>query len=716
MAINLGTIFAQIGLDTSLLRAGVSKANTQFKRADKSIGGFIKRNETKLLGFGAAGAAAVAAIGIASIKMAGDFDQAMRNVNTITKLSEEQFLALKEEVIDLSKEVPLTTQELTDGLFNVASAGVQAADQMNFLATASRAAVAGQANLGITVKGITGVIKGYGDEFANADKVADLFFKTNELGVTTFEELASSMGKVVPIASALGVTQEELFASMATLTGVTGNTSEVVTQLKAAFTNLIKPSKEAQEIAQELGISFNATSIETLGLAGFLDQIRVATGGNVETMGKLFGSVEGLNAILALTGSSAEKFESNLMAMADAGGAATDAFSEQQKGLNNQLKILKNNVNAIALDIGGKIIPALTDFTKRINELDDDTKDNISNVAQWSLGIAGVVSVTALLTGGISKLLGFLGPYGKAILVVVGALTTHFKITQKLSDLIKNEWTKNVLESISLIGSFKSSINVWSEATRFAEENNESLIRTLFRLRSTIEESNIETDEAISKTNDFTGSLLAEKIEMQKSAEGLRIRTIRQSELNNSIDDSIPKVDALGNEINSLEGDASAATQAIVLLSGAILNIPTPKSISVGPTIITGGISAGGAIRTPSTVVAPISGGQVTSTTTTTTTQTVSRPRFRRLPSGAIVGFADGGITPFAGQFLVGEKGPEIATLPQGTQITPNNKIDQQGGGSREEIIIPVTVELDGEVLFESIERSSNREEFRRIN
>ena len=711
MAINLGTIFAQIGLDTSLLRAGVSKANAQLSRADKGLGGFVKRNEKALLGFGAAGATAVAAIGIASIKMAGDFDQSMRNVNTITKLTEEQFSQLKEEVIDLSKEVPLTTQQLSEGLFNVASAGVEATQQMNFLTVSSKAAVAGQADLSTTVKGLTGVIKGYGDEFSNVDKVADLFFKTNELGVTTFEELAGSMGKVVPIASSLGVTQEELFASMATLTGVTGNTSEVVTQLKAAFTNLVKPSKDAEIIAKELGISFDATSIQTLGLAGFLDQVQEATGGNVATMGKLFGSVEGLNAILALTGSSSEKFTSNLESMGDAAGAATDAFSEQQKGLNNQLKILKNNVNAIALDIGGKIIPSLTKFTTRINELDDETKDNIATTAEWSLGIVGVTSAVSLLLVGGKKMLALLGPWGKAIAAVVAVTTTHFKITEKLASLIENEWAKSVVESLSLIGSFKNSIETWSLATQFAEDNQESLIRTLFRLRSELEGNSDETETSTDKTDDFSSSLDVEKIAMQQSAEGLRIRTQRQVELNSTLDDSIPKVDALGNEINILEGDATAATKAIMLLNGEILKIPDVVTIGIAPTIITGGISAGQAVR-----------GTQPQTSSASTAGNVVIPADivipKRLPQQVggifIPGLADGGVNLNAGQFLVGERGPEIVSLPQGSAVTPNEQIGQGGGGG--DIVVPVIVELDGDVIFQSVERRSNEEDFRRIN
>ena len=811
MAINLGTIFAQIGLNTSLLQSGVSKAQTQLTKADRSIGGFIKRNEKNLMKFGAIGATAVAAIGIASIKMAGDFDQAMRNVNTITKLSEEQFRLMKEEVIDLSREVPLTTAELSEGLFNVASAGVDAADQMNFLATSSKAAVAGQANLAITVKGLTGVIKGYGDEFSNADKVADLFFKTNELGVTTFEELASSMGKVVPIASSLGVTQEELFASMATLTGVTGNTTEVVTQLKAAFTNLIKPSKEAQEIAEQLGISFNATSIETLGLAGFLEQIQTATGGNVEMMGKLFGSVEGLNAILALTGSSSEKFSENLDAMADSAGAATDAFSEQQKGLNNQLKILKNNVAAIALDIGGKIIPALTDLTTKINELDDDTKDTIATVAQWGVGVLGVVSVIALLTGAVSKLAKGLKP-----LMIIAPFIAKWATLATIALLVSKAFS-NVTEKIigvstqttSYVEKVKSSISIFIELIQIL-----TLYPPLYgKIIGGLGGVRKATEEAETTTVDYTGAMEGMEAASKKAAGEQNTLAIEAEETAAAIEEQKQAIDDLKKAYNELidaafgltnaendlqeaewglddarkavieatekygEGSREAAQatneldEAMQENLGTLGNLYTEEGIALArkeelkneyislaaEAILSGKMSERAAIEMAKQF--GISGKEIyemmieIKSQTDNATGGVSRlqQEIDKLQSkeitihtifkqsriaaagtmdfqtggvirgfdtgGAIRGYQGGGPTSQR-TVLVGERGPELATLPMGTRITPNNQLKQVLGSNQDipPIVIPVTVELDGEVLYESNQKIENIEEFRRIS
>ena len=825
MAINLGTIFAQIGLDTSLLKAGVSKANAQLARADKSIGGFIKRNQKNMLKFGAASVAAVGAIGIASIKMAGDFDQSMRNVNTITKLSEDQFNALKEEVIDLSREVPLSTQQLTEGLFNVASAGVKAADQMNFLTVASKAAVGGNADLATTVKGLTGVIKGYGDEFTNVDKVADLFFKTNELGVTTFEELAASMGKVVPIASALGVTQEELFAAMATLTGVTGNTSEVVTQLKAAFSNLVKPTADALKISEELGISFDATSIQTLGLKGFLDQVKEATGGNVETMGKLFGSVEGLGAILALTGDSAEKFSSNLDDMGIAAGSALDAFSEQQKGLNNQLIVLKNNIFGVALDIGGKMIPALTDFVTNINELDQGTKDNIATGAEWTLGIAGTAGVISLLAVGITKLIGFLATAAGAFSAAVTAPIIFTTAMDKLSDTVSNKWVKAVLEGLSPMQTMWEQFNLLKDSAKLVEDGTLSWIGVLTTGKEKLKALVEETDEATDASFDYNVMLLRTNqstIALEGTTNDYRVAQEDATDASKDAADAIQaEADALDNLIDSLFktflfnadltdsmanseqafGDVTEAVKlygkgsdeaesALVDLALALdaqasklpdiinkIGLLTEEELlflqatqdNIDKAIEFGIVEAGVWDETSRKISEKIQGTilvdfvnlrkgmeaihttkvnpEITVDTTqakealtrlitrlaaiksknikiTTTFVSSEQNRFEKggevrgfEAGGAIRGFDNGGSTS-GRTVLVGERGPELARLPLGTRISPNNNLGQalRDNQGNQEIVIPVTIELDGEVLFESIERVSNQEEFRRIN
>ena len=117
------------------------------------------------------------------------------------------------------------------------------------------------------------------------------------------------MGNVIPIAAQLNVSTQELFGSIAVLTKNGIRTSEAITGLKAAYSNILKPSAEAAKLAQSLGLEFNAAHLQSVGWVKFLDEVKWATGGDAQQNGPALGSVEGLNSILVLTGKGAGDFD-----------------------------------------------------------------------------------------------------------------------------------------------------------------------------------------------------------------------------------------------------------------------------------------------------------------------------------------------------------------------------------------------------------------------
>ena len=91
-------------------------------------------------------------------------------------------------------------------------------------------------------------------------------------GKTSFGEMAQSMGNVIPIAAQLNVSTQELFGSIAVLTKNGIRTSEAITGLKAAYSNILKPSSEAAKLAQSLGLEFNAAHLKSVGWVKFLEE------------------------------------------------------------------------------------------------------------------------------------------------------------------------------------------------------------------------------------------------------------------------------------------------------------------------------------------------------------------------------------------------------------------------------------------------------------
>jgi hypothetical protein len=119
MPINLGSIFASIGLDTRQLDMGVAKANAKLTAADRSLqtmGQRMTANSTKFMMAGGVMVAAAGAAAGATVKMASDFETSMRNVNSIMRVSEEEFTDISAAVLDISKKLPQSATVLANGL------------------------------------------------------------------------------------------------------------------------------------------------------------------------------------------------------------------------------------------------------------------------------------------------------------------------------------------------------------------------------------------------------------------------------------------------------------------------------------------------------------------------------------------------------------------------------------------------------------------------
>lgn len=281
------------------------------------------------------------------------FGGAMAAANTMAGKSGEDFAKLKDQVAELSHEVPIARDKLANGLYQVVSNGVPENNWITFLNKSARASVAGIADLEETVKVTSTIIKNYGLDWEAAGSIQDKIQLTAKNGVTSFEQLAQALPRVTSQAATLGVSVDELMATFSTLTGVSGNTAEVSTQLAAIFTALIKPSSEAAEMAQQMGIQFDAAAIKAAGgMEQFLQQLgksvqEYSKSSGVleqEVYGKLFGSAESLRALTPLMGNLSDKFSENVADMKDSAGTIDNAFDTVAHTGSSTLQMLNNKL------------------------------------------------------------------------------------------------------------------------------------------------------------------------------------------------------------------------------------------------------------------------------------------------------------------------------------------------------------------------------------
>ena len=356
----LGNVSANIA---TLASSNVALSNKM--SAVGTMAGTVGRTMTKTFGV-----ATIAGL-TASAKAAGQLNKELANIGTLS-VPTERLKEFKGEIQDIAIKTGKSTSDISDGTYQVVSAFGDAADTMEKVEINAKAAKAGLATTTDSINLTSAVTKAYGDTSAQAvQHVADLAFKTVELGQTTFPELASSMGQVTSQSKVLGVSQEELFSVFATLTGVTGSAAEVSTQLKAVYTALEKPSDNMQKTIEKLGYSSGYTMINTLGLAGTIEALTKATNGSDEELLSLFNNQLALPAILALTGAQADTFTQKLEKMKNASGAATKAFEVQTEGIAKTgftLEQAKVKMQVAAQNFGESAAPIIGDFADIVDK------------------------------------------------------------------------------------------------------------------------------------------------------------------------------------------------------------------------------------------------------------------------------------------------------------------------------------------------------------
>jgi TP901 family phage tail tape measure protein len=388
----------------------------------KSINGLADDN--KQLIDASKKATAVAAAGFAALSgsliyagvQAAQFDDKMRSVktlldddafNSVGKNLNDGFKDLKSGTLAVLNQIPIAGDDATKALFDLVSAGVDVTKANEALATSGKLAVAGLTDVGTATDGITSALNAYGLGAENADLIAAKFFAAQKKGKTTIAELSAGFGKVGATASSLGVSLDEVLSSVSALTLGGVKTAEAYTSLNAVMVGVAKPTAEAQKEAERLGIQFDLSAIKTKGLSGFLADLNKNQKFNKDSATKLFGSVEALKAIFALTGKGAEKYNEILGEIGDDTKALTTftaAYETQQASLSNQTNIFTNKISSLAIQIGDRLEPAFAKIVKVGNDivqffldLDDGTKDILVGITVAVTAILGAVAALGAL-------------------------------------------------------------------------------------------------------------------------------------------------------------------------------------------------------------------------------------------------------------------------------------------------------------------------------
>lgn len=330
------------------------------------------------------------------------FETSMAQVKTIAGNSAVSYKGnmtdMSKAIMQLSTDTGIAAEDIAGATYNAISAGVDVSKSVEFVATANALAAGGFTDMTTSVDVLTTTMNAYGEKAGTAESISDKLITTQNLGKTTVNELASSMGRVIPTASAYGVSVDNLCASYVALTKGGIATAEATTYMKSMFNELADSGSTVGEILQEkTGMSFGQLMESGMSLADVIDILGQSVNGDAEAFAQLWGSSEaGTGALAILNGGTAD-FNNTLKEMGNSTGAASSAMDKMNDTSAHKMQVAMNNMKNAAIELGGAFAPVMSGIAKVVGTVATAFSNLPAPVKTVIAVILGVVAVAAPL-------------------------------------------------------------------------------------------------------------------------------------------------------------------------------------------------------------------------------------------------------------------------------------------------------------------------------
>nr|UWG21244.1 MAG: minor tail protein [Bacteriophage sp.] len=333
---------------------------------------------------------------------AAQFETSTAMVATIADTSQKSLSSISKEVRTYSNETGEAASDMAEATYQAISASVNTADAAAFAGTATKLAVGGFTSATTAVDVLTTAINAYGLAASDATQLSDYLITTQNLGKTSVDQLAQSVGKVIPLASAYNVQMDNLSSAYAVLTANGIATAESGTYLKSMLNELGDTGSGVSEVLlNSTGKTFAQLMEQGYSLGDVMAMLGNAVDGDSTAFNALWNSTEAGIGALSLFNAGADKYDSVLESMRTSAGATEKAYSTMADTTDKSKQRMENAFNNLKISVGDVLNPALTqvyeEFTNVFAGMSDFVDEHPAVVAAISAIAVGVGGFTGAL-------------------------------------------------------------------------------------------------------------------------------------------------------------------------------------------------------------------------------------------------------------------------------------------------------------------------------
>jgi TP901 family phage tail tape measure protein len=528
-----------IGMDSS----EIEKITAEIEQAESGTMSFEETLTSIQTAAAAVGAGVVAAIGV-SVKTAQEFEAQMSRVKAISGATDEEFKALEKSALDLGASTSKSASEVAIGFENMAAMGMNANDIIAAMPGVIAAAEASGSDMAQTADVMASALNIFGLKASEATKVADILAKTANISAASLDDMQYALKYAGPPAAALGISLEELSASIGIMTNAGMGGEQAGTTLRAALLGLLDPSDENSKRMEKMGIAVTDAKGNFVGLSKLIKNLSDSMKGQTETqkaaaLSALVGT-EAVSGMLSLMKAGPDTIDKMTKSLEESNGASAEAAKVMKDNLAGAYEELSGALETVQIKLGKEFLPLLTEVTKRgaavvssIAELDMATVKSGIAFAGTAAGIALVISTVGKLVIALKGLYLSMGPAGWLItgLSIVGGLFAAAAVKQRELSEVSLDHVEAMLkqhdaldESIKRYEELQSKSKLTNdEFARFVDINSElsktadpTIIEKLKKEQDALAKKSGLSNEELNKMVELNGGLIEKVPEATK--------------------------------------------------------------------------------------------------------------------------------------------------------------------------------------------------------
>jgi TP901 family phage tail tape measure protein len=397
--------------------------------AMSSVGKQMTRNLT----------APIVGLGVAGVKLAMDFETSFGKIRGLVGVAAEDIGELEDAARTLGPRFGVSAGEAADALFFITSAGLRGAEAIEVLQQSLKASAIGLGDTATIADLATSAMNAFGSDVLSATESIDVLVAAVRLGKLAPEELAGSIGQVLPLASAMGVTFNDVGAAFAAMSRTGTNAATAGTQLRQILSTLVGPAAESEKAMNDLGLSSEGLrkQLREKGLLSLLTTLADKFDGNEAATAAVFGNIRALTGVLDLMGANVAGTTEIFEGMTDVLGINDEALLAVRDTAGFKLRVAMEELKGSLQDVGTTLLPLVKDIAdslkglaERFNDLTDEQQKTIVKTLGVVAVLGPLIVVLGQLTivlGGIATLIGIIGGLAFVFgLVAIAAGAAYF--------------------------------------------------------------------------------------------------------------------------------------------------------------------------------------------------------------------------------------------------------------------------------------------------